>query len=75
MAQTGKLGKRMPLVLYGKDFWDEVLDLDALVRWGTISPEDLQLIHRASSPDEAFEYLRTELTQLYLEGETDRADP
>ena len=50
LIQTGKLGKQMPIVLYGKEFWDEVIDLDALVRWGTISPEDLQLIRTCSTP-------------------------
>jgi uncharacterized protein (TIGR00730 family) len=74
LIQTRKLGKPLPVVLYGKEFWDELFDLDTLVRWGTISPEDLGLIHRASSPEDAFEFLRTELTRLYLEDETDRTD-
>lgn len=67
LIQTGKIGKKTPLVLYGKEFWDDVLDLDALVRWGTISEEDLELIHPASTPEEAFVYLRDELTRLYLD--------
>jgi uncharacterized protein (TIGR00730 family) len=67
LLQTGKIGKQLPIVLYGKDFWDELIDLDALVRWGTISPEDLGLYHRASTPEDAFEFLKSELTRLHLD--------
>jgi len=67
LVQTGKTGKHMPIVLYGGAFWDEILNLDALVQWGTISPDDLALFHRASTPDEAFTYLRDELTRLHLD--------
>jgi predicted Rossmann-fold nucleotide-binding protein len=65
-VQTKKVGKRVPVVLYGREFWDEVLNLDALVRWGTISPADVELIRICSTPVEAFEYLRDELTRLHL---------
>jgi len=69
LVQTGKIQKRLPIVLYGADFWRELLHLDTLVRWGTISPEDLSLFRIIDSVDEAFEHLRTELTELYLEAE------
>jgi len=67
LIQTGKTEKEMPVVLYGKEFWDEVVDLEALVRWGTISPADLDLFHVCSSPEDAFEYLKTELSRIYLD--------
>ena len=41
--QTGKLQKPITVVLYGKDFWKDTLNLDALVKHGTIEPEDLDL--------------------------------
>jgi uncharacterized protein (TIGR00730 family) len=69
LVQTKKLGKRMAIVLYGNEYWNEVIRFDALVRWGTIASEDLELFRLADSPDEAFEYLKGELTRLYLEPE------
>jgi len=58
-------------VLYGRHFWKEVIDFDALVRWGTISKEDLDLFKFASTPEEAFEYLKGERTSIYLEPAAD----
>lgn len=59
LRQTGKIKKRLPMVLYGKDYWDAVLDMDAMVDWGTISEKDLLLMHRSDSVDDAFQYLTT----------------
>ena len=73
LIQTGKLGKPLPVVLYGNRFWDDVLNLDALLRWGTISEEDLNLFKVISTPEEAFEYLKDELTRLYLQPSTDES--
>jgi uncharacterized protein (TIGR00730 family) len=71
LVQTAKLGKRMPIVLYGEEFWKEVVHFEALVRWGTISQEDLDLFHLSSTPEEAFDYLRTGLSELYLDASSD----
>ncbi len=67
LIQTGKVLKRLPIVLYGTAFWDEVLNLDALVKYGTISREDLSLFKRTDSIDEAFEYITGELVDHALE--------
>jgi len=67
LIQTGKIGKSLPIVLYGREFWEGVLNLDMLLDWGTISKEDLGLVRIASSPEEAFEYLEGELTRLYVD--------
>jgi len=67
LIQTDKLGKQMPIVLYGEKFWNEVIDFDALVRWGTISAEDLDLFHISSTPEDAFEHLTAGLTRLHLD--------
>ena len=63
LVQTHKIKKRLPVVLYGHEFWEKVVDFDALVRFGTISPEDVNLFHRADTVDDAFTYVTTQLTQ------------
>ena len=63
LVQTGKMRKPMPIVLFGKDYWNEVINFDALVRHGTISAEDVNLVHRTDSLDEAFDWLVRQLTE------------
>ena len=69
LAQTGKLAKKMVILLYGSDYWKEVINFDALVKYGTIAKEDLDLFQYADDPQSAFEALKEGLTRLYLRGE------
>jgi uncharacterized protein (TIGR00730 family) len=69
LVQTRKVDRPLPIVLYGREYWDTVVNFDALVEWGTISRADLDLMHKADSPEEAFAYLKSELTRLYLDNE------
>ena len=67
LIQTKKTNKYMPIVLFGRKFWDRVVDLEALAEFGTIGVEDLDLCFRTDSVDEAYEYLTTQLSEHYLE--------
>ena len=64
LIQTGKIRKKMPIVVYGKSFWDDIIDFDKLAYYGMISRSDLSLIHFSETPEEAFEYIKAELTRL-----------
>ena len=66
LVQTQKTRKRMPIVLFGPEYWDEVIDFDALVKYGTISQSDLDLFHRTASVDEAYEIITKGLTENAL---------
>ncbi|MBM3775923.1 MAG: TIGR00730 family Rossman fold protein [Acidobacteria bacterium] len=77
LAQTNKLEKKMLILLYGSEFWKEIVNFDALVKYGMISPEDLELFRYADDPDTAFELLRDGLESYYApaaEPEADRPD-
>jgi len=66
LVQTRKMKKRMPIVLFGAKYWNEVLNFDALVRYGTISSGDLELFHRTDSVEEAYELITRGLTENAL---------
>jgi uncharacterized protein (TIGR00730 family) len=61
LVQTLKIKKRLPIVLYGTEYWDEVIHFEPMVRYGTISPEDIGLFFRTDSVDEAYDYITREL--------------
>ena len=66
LRQTRKMKKHLTVILFGTQYWDEVIDFDALVRHGAINREDLQLFHRTDSVDEAYEITTRELTRYAL---------
>ena len=63
LVQTRKMRKRIPIILFGEQYWDEVVNFDALVRYGTISAADLDLFHRTDSLDDAFAIVTRELIE------------
>ena len=66
LIQTKKIQKHVPIVLFGKAFWDDVFNFPALVEYGVISKDDLKLFRILDDVDEAFDYITKELTKLYL---------
>lgn len=69
LIQTKRPRKIMPVVLFGSEFWDEVINFEALVKWGMVNPEDLDLFLKTNSVDEAFSYLKSRLEELYVSPE------
>ena len=66
LIQTRKISKKMVVLLYGSKYWKELLNFDALVRWGTIDPADLKLFEFADTPKQAFQIVRSGLEEHYL---------
>ncbi|GGH01110.1 TIGR00730 family Rossman fold protein [Silvibacterium dinghuense] len=73
LAQTGKLAKKITVIMYGSSYWKDVINLDVLVDKGAISPRDRELFTFADTPEAAFELLRDGLTRNHLEPEAARA--
>ncbi len=70
LTQTQKLAKKMMILLYGSSYWKEIINFDALVKYGMISPEDLNLFQYADDPATAFELLKASLMSYALQPET-----
>jgi uncharacterized protein (TIGR00730 family) len=68
LAQTDKLAKKILVVIYGSEYWNRILNFQAFVDAGTVSPEDLDLLKFVNSPEEGFEFLRDGLTKYHLGG-------
>ncbi|MFT3924166.1 MAG: TIGR00730 family Rossman fold protein [Myxococcales bacterium] len=63
LSQTQKLARRIPILLYGSEFWRRILDFEALVEHGLIDREDLSLFATVDDPMQAFSLLREHLPQ------------
>jgi uncharacterized protein (TIGR00730 family) len=61
LSQTGKIDPPVATLLYGTRYWNEIVDFDALVRHGTVSADDLKLLHFVDTPAEAMAVLRKRL--------------
>ena len=54
LIQTKKLDKQMPILLYGKEFWENLINFEHFINWGVISEKDLDLFSVVDDVDEAF---------------------
>ena len=63
LVQTRKMKKPLPIVLFGSEYWREIVDFDALVRHGMINAGDVGLVHRTDSVDDAYDYVVKHLCQ------------
>ena len=72
LAQTDKLTKKIAVILYGSNYWDQVLSLKPMAEWGAIAEQDVELLQHADAPADAFEQLRDHLIAHHLEPETEQ---
>ena len=71
LLQTGKLPKNNLIIIYGRKYWDEVLNFRAMVRWGMISQSEYNMLQFADTVDEAFGRIQSGLEKYHLEIESD----
>lgn len=64
LMQTKKVNGKAPIVLFGKEFWNELINLETLVDWGMISEDDLNYIHITDSVEDAFNFVVREVQKL-----------
>jgi predicted Rossmann-fold nucleotide-binding protein len=57
LVQTGRMSK-IPLLLFGAEFWGKVINFEALAEAGTIAPTDPQLFNIVDSAEEGWEVVR-----------------
>lgn len=65
LIQTGKIAREEVIViLYGEDYWRKVLDFEAMIKFGTIAPEEAKLFTFLSDPDKTFAFLKKKLVKF-----------
>jgi uncharacterized protein (TIGR00730 family) len=56
LIQTGKV-RPLPILLYGKDYWNRVVNFEAMVEEGVVAPHDLDLIHWTESAQDGWDFV------------------
>jgi uncharacterized protein (TIGR00730 family) len=67
LSQTGKLGRQNLILIYGRKYWDRVLDFKHMLRCGTINKHEYGLLKFADTVDQAFDHVREGLERHHLE--------
>ena len=66
LIQTRKTEKKIPIVVFGTDYWKKVVNFEALAEMGMINHEDLSLFKHFDDVDSAMEFLKEALTRNHL---------
>jgi uncharacterized protein (TIGR00730 family) len=70
LVQTDKLSKKIEVILYGREYWDQILNFKPMVEWGAIAEQDVELFHLSDTPMDSFERLRAHLIEHHLDPPT-----
>jgi len=66
LIQTKKIDRKIPIILFGSEFWNDFINFDALIKWGVINKSDKELFKIFDAPEEAYQYLKKILIDLVL---------
>ncbi len=75
LAQTQKLAKKILVIIYGREYWERVMNFPALVDAGAIAPDDLKGFTMVDTPEEAFQVLQEGLIRFHLDPRAARPVP
>ena len=64
LMKTKKITKRLPVVLFGKKYWREVINFEALLKYGMIGAEEMKIFMITDSVEEAFLYITGQLSEV-----------
>jgi uncharacterized protein (TIGR00730 family) len=67
LTQTGKIRKKVLTLIYGREYWDKILNFEGMIEMGTIGASDRDLFTYADTPEQAFEILTPWLMEHYSE--------
>src|SRR5437667_3558731 len=70
LVQTDKLSKKIGVILYGREYWYQVLNVKPMTEWGAIADKDIELLRYADTPADAFAQLRNHLEEHHLQAST-----
>jgi uncharacterized protein (TIGR00730 family) len=56
LMQTGRM-KQMPVILFGREFWQRIVDFEALAEEGVISPEDVHMVTFVDTAEDAWKVI------------------
>ena len=70
LMQTGKLQRRNLILIYGRRYWNRVIDWREMLNWGTINRREYNLLQFADSVDEAFDRVRGGLEEFHMSPDT-----
>jgi uncharacterized protein (TIGR00730 family) len=71
LLQTGKLPRNNLIIIYGRKYWDEVLNFRAMVRWGMINHDEYNMLQFADTVDDAFNRIREGLEKYHMKLDSD----
>ena len=71
LLQTGKLSSHHLILIYGREYWDKVINWKHMVKTGTISEREYEVLQFADTVDEAFAHVREDMERHHLPLGTD----
>ena len=71
LLQTGKLSSHHLILIYGREYWDKVVNWKHMLHTGTINNHEYSLLQFADTVDEAFDHVRKDMEKHHLDLDAD----